>query len=323
MLSTAGWLEPLNLCIAAVGALLLGLAGLLVPAVARSRVGLVVTTVGLLALGLVGGLLGLDTFLWQPPLDLAGLLGLIGLLRCSWPERLTGRSLRVLSIPFVQAGLLVLIGGGGLAWQAARLDDVLQGDAVPGQLALELEQHIELYPVAEPRVGTDAGHAVPLFTAGSDRESSLLDGQTDLFQQLKLNRHAIELTSPTLEHNCHGWVFTGGRYWVRGSAVAQILADNGYGEVSRPRLDDLVVYRNVKGEIIHTGVVRAVLPDGTVLVESKWGQMGRFLHRPEEHCYRGSTFSFYHSERGSHQLRGLDQEHDLRLPGVVGPRKAT
>jgi len=323
MLSTAGWLEPLNLCIAAVGALLLGLAGLLVPAVARSRVGLAVAGVGLMALGLVAGLVGLDTFLWQPPLDLAGLLGLIGLLRSSWLERLAGRSLRLLAIPFVQAGLLVVVGGGGLAWQAARLDASLQNEMVSGQLTLELEQRLELNPVAEPLVVTDAGHAVPLFAAASDRESSLSEGETDLFQQLKLNRHAIEVSAPTLDYNCHGWVFTGGRHWVRGSAVAQILADNGYGEVSRPRLEDLVVYRNAKGDIIHTGVVQALLPQGVVLIESKWGQMGRFLHRPEENCYRGSTFSFYHSERGSHQLRGLDQEHDQRLPHTVGPRKET
>ena len=32
--------------------------------------------------------------------------------------------------------------------------------------------------------------------------------------------------------NCHGWVFTGGRFWVSGEDVPRILEDNGYRRVS-------------------------------------------------------------------------------------------
>ncbi|GIW83907.1 MAG: hypothetical protein KatS3mg106_420 [Gemmataceae bacterium] len=35
--------------------------------------------------------------------------------------------------------------------------------------------------------------------------------------------------------NCHGWVFTAGRYLLSGQDVLKILEDNGYQEVSDPR----------------------------------------------------------------------------------------
>jgi len=55
---------------------------------------------------------------------------------------------------------------------------------------------------------------------------------------------------------------------LRGREVVQILRDNGYRVTLSPRAEDLVVYRNEAGEIVHTGIVSGVLDDGTVLVES-------------------------------------------------------
>ena len=41
----------------------------------------------------------------------------------------------------------------------------------------------------------------------------------------------IARAKPDATHNCHGWLFTGGRYWVAGDQVEDILADNGYAQV--------------------------------------------------------------------------------------------
>ena len=76
---------------------------------------------------------------------------------------------------------------------------------------------------------------------------------------------------------------------MRGREVATLLADNGYQIVEHPAVNDVVVYRGGEGTILHTGMVRGVLDDGTVLVESKWGLEGRYLHRPEDQPYSRSS----------------------------------
>ena len=59
--------------------------------------------------------------------------------------------------------------------------------------------------------------------------------------------------------NCHGWVFTNGKYNIAGRSVTTILEQNSYVQVTRIEAGDLVVYRNTNGEISHTGIVRLYL----------------------------------------------------------------
>jgi hypothetical protein len=103
--------------------------------------------------------------------------------------------------------------------------------------------------------------------------------------------------------NCHGWVFTGGRYWLSPTDVAAILAENGYLPVTDPQAGDLVIYR-LGTEIAHTAVVRATGPDLPVLVEGKWGWMGVYLHPVDQSCY-GRNVTYYRSPREGHLLVGL------------------
>ncbi len=103
--------------------------------------------------------------------------------------------------------------------------------------------------------------------------------------------------------NCHGWVFTGGRYWLTPTDVAAILAENGYLPVTDPQAGDLVIYRQGT-EITHTAVVRATGPDVPVLVEGKWGWMGVYLHPWDQSCY-GKSVTYYRSPRDGHLLVGL------------------
>ena len=113
--------------------------------------------------------------------------------------------------------------------------------------------------------------------------------------------------APGVDYNCHGWVFTGGQFWLSGVEVAQILRDNDYQAVSVPRPGDIIVYRRGP-EIVHTGLVRAV-DDLGVIIESKWGTRGRYIHVPENQDY-ADDFTYYRSGRQGHLLQGL-----ASLPG--------
>jgi hypothetical protein len=107
--------------------------------------------------------------------------------------------------------------------------------------------------------------------------------------------------SPT---NCHGWVFTGGLFWLEGRVVEQILEDNGYEPVTTPRPDDLTVYR-AEGEIVHTAIVRSAEPGQPVMVEGKFGAREVSLHPVDQSMY-GTDFTYYRSPRPGHLVAILD-----------------
>jgi len=151
--------------------------------------------------------------------------------------------------------------------------------------------------------GTDAGRAVTLFQPVTVRPGA----ETARAERCALEPSGhvgrmIRTGPPDDTSNCHGWVFTGGRYWLAPEGVEAILADNGYQRVSDPYPGDLIVYR-AAGLIAHTAIVRTVA-GGLVLVEGKWGWMGVFLHPPENSPY-GQDFAYYRSARDGHLLAGF------------------
>src|SRR5207245_249118 len=95
--------------------------------------------------------------------------------------------------------------------------------------------------------------------------------------------------------NCHGWVFTGGRFIVPGSQVDLVLKENGYQEVHEPHPGDVAVYRQGSA-VLHTALVRYVTEGQPVLVEGKWGSLGVFLHPADKSPY-GPDYTFYRSAR--------------------------
>ena len=161
---------------------------------------------------------------------------------------------------------------------------------------------------AQAQATTDRGRVIPLYhwQSVSPQEAALS----------KLNPpHAdfpamiIARSTPDTRTNCHGWVFTGGQYVVLGATVEMIIADNGYLPAQTPRMGDLVVHRSRTGEIQHTGLVRGVLDDGTVIEESKWGvAAGRYLHFPEAQPY--GTAAFFRSSRQGHLLATVPDTGD-------------
>jgi hypothetical protein len=120
--------------------------------------------------------------------------------------------------------------------------------------------------------------------------------------------HSLVRTGEPGPHsNCYGWVFTGGRYAVDGN-IEDILHDNGYCQTTHPQANDLAVYRDPSGQIVHVGIVRKA-DNGEPLVESKWGARGRYHHAASTYCAT-STCQFYHSKRRGHLLVGIFEDSD-------------
>ncbi len=142
-----------------------------------------------------------------------------------------------------------------------------------------------------------------------------LRSQANLLHSLKLTGNVIQISQGWQHCNCHGWTFTGGQFWVQPRDVPVILEDNGYDEVEAPKPNDVAVYRDAGGAISHTGVVRFV-GGGLILVESKWGRIGRFLHPHDVHCYGADRCAFYRSERVSHILQGVSGDSAPSLPSA-------
>ena len=213
-------------------------------------------------------------------------------LACPWLRRST--------LPAV----LLLVGApllAGVYWQ--RLSGRSEDHSSHGARA---DYRVELREVRTLNVVTDRGRRIPLGVLGRPVSTTDLSGvENNHIQTHDLNRKFIVQTAPDASHNCHGWLFTGGQFWVAGDVVDDILSDNQYTQVSTPTAGDLAVYRGARGEVVHTGIVRSA--EGCTLVESKWGPMSRFIHRPEDQPFGGAC-TFYRSDRRGHLLRGLSLE---------------
>ncbi|HVX10706.1 MAG TPA: hypothetical protein VHC22_05960 [Pirellulales bacterium] len=177
----------------------------------------------------------------------------------------------------------------------------------------------DLVEIGDAHLVTDTGRAVPVYRVShSWMERAKAAGANP--EQSTCFSHSVICQAPgDAQSNCHGWVFAGGRYIVRETAVEQILSDNGYLRVDRPQANDVIVYRSeVDGKVMHTGVVKFVDQD-QVLIESKWGLWGRYLHAPQHQPY-SKRFAYFHSPRTGNRLTESRpaQAVTLQLP----PRQA-
>ena len=145
--------------------------------------------------------------------------------------------LRPFGRPGGQAAALWAVGGVVLVGSLARYELAVEAaDADDITFMSQVTWKPPLREAAGPGALTDAGRPVPLWqplTARAaaevtDTERRTLDAISHLGRMIR--------TGPADEMaNCHGWVFTGGRYWVSPEGVDAILADNGYRPVSDPR----------------------------------------------------------------------------------------
>jgi hypothetical protein len=275
-----------------------GLANLLTPRLHRAgRIALTAFAAAVPVGGLGLLLPGTHIVLYAASL-VAGILLVASFLGSKWWAGVIGnRTVRWAGL--VAFGTAAAVGAGFwydralMADSDEKTDEILQSEFVP-----------ELVVVSSPAV-TDRGHPV-IVKQPVDSLSHEWAKEADE-RKLKasdLLLHVIRLAPADDVCNCHGWVFAGGLYWIGGKEVDPILTENDYHPVKKPGLGDLVIYRDASGTILHSAVVRA-LPEGLpVLVESKWGCLGVFLHPIDKTPY-GPDFTAYRSHRSGHLLVGI------------------
>jgi hypothetical protein len=284
------------------------LAGAFLPAKRRRTLLLVVASLGAVAAvaahdRLSPGWVG-RSLLVLVPVGLAAALLASGLL--AW----LGRGfVRLAGSALVQA-LVLLVGGVALtASQLYSFDQALAADMHLTDVSLDLAARAALESAPSRVARTDTGHPVPLhLTSGIASEENTLDAEREQVRGFKLEMKLIQTGPADPTCNCHGWVFAAGRYWVRGAFVERILRDNGYKTIDQTRPGDVAIFRDATGQVTHSALVRSVSEDGLVLVESKWGRLGRFVHTADDHIYRGHTATYYRTARGGHQLEGVQSD---------------
>lgn len=158
-----------------------------------------------------------------------------------------------------------------------------------------------LEEVNEQVAVTDAGRRIPLYRWQVSDAEYRTYRQNEAARLSLFTQAAIPRSPSSPQANCHGWVFSDNQFLLQGRYVEWILKDNGYAQTQSPGPEDLVVYRDEHGSIVHTGIVRGVLDDGTIMIESKFGLDGLYLHEPQAQPY-ATDYVFYHSARHGHTI---------------------
>ncbi|AWM40891.1 hypothetical protein GobsT_05450 [Gemmata obscuriglobus] len=236
---------------------------------------------------------------------LAAALVVVNLFSSGWFHRRLAAAGALLRKPaargagLVVAGLAVVIGAAvwfDFADQQLTEDQTLDLEVVLGRQPNR--------PTERASATTDRGTPVVLKEPQSPRAPETLSSPEErLLRDTKLDDQVIRHAGPSDEFNCHGWVFTGGKFLLSPDDVELILKENGYAEVAQPQPGDVVVYRN-NGTVSHTALVRYVAEGQPVLVEGKWGTMGLFLHPVDKSPY-GTALTYHRSARRGHLLTGI------------------
>ncbi len=280
----------------------LGILGLVAPllGVCRSltwtRVGIVLSVVTVTVSGTTAWLLKWPALI--PGLATAvSLLYAVSLIPDGTRQRVVQFMLaRPVVVAALTAGSLLAAGG----WIAHVVERTLTPALNPSDL-LPPFTAIEGTDLPDPAY-TDRGRSVRLlgFPPSDDADAEELRRHEQWYSKLH-EMSLIRIAPADRLSNCHGWVFTNGHYNLHSEDIDIILEDNGYRVVSEPIVGDLVVFRDGLDRVTHTGVVRLVL-GRLILIESKWGHLGVYLHPVEEQPY-GNDWSFMRSDRPNHLLR--------------------
>jgi hypothetical protein len=228
------------------------------------------------------------------------LLLLIVLIACVWAgiyffaNRQRSRTWSFIKQVSTVVVLLLLMG-----WCYARIDARSSGHLTYG-LASSVPGNIEL----DDRFlcETDIGSDIQVFRFSTADSAFLRFCDTFRLRYAHFGNSLIRRGAADQHTNCHGWVFTGGKFLLRGEGVERILTDHDYHIVETPVEGDIVIYRAQNGSILHTALVQAVLNDGTVITESKWGVEQRFLHLPDDQPY-SNIYNYYRTTRPNHLVK--------------------
>ena len=313
------WSDPVTLALLwlVVGGLPVSLAVGVAPA-RRGRALVIHAAAALTALvaggySLAVGLTGAEAMTWAPPAALVGIYALLVVIPSPPLGRLLAATAAGLREPRARRWTMIGLWAGApflaLAVVHASLGPelVLENEDLAAMVDLGLDA-LKTEDVPDSPLRTDRGRPLParrLPAEAAAHGEQVSASERNHIAAYGLTEQVIALAGDWQNANCHGFVFTGGAYWVRGEDVDDILGDNGYEPVAGPRAGDVAVYRDGYGAVAHTGIVRGAATEGVVLVESKWGKLGRFVHRHDRHPYPATTCTFYRSPRAGHVLVGV------------------
>jgi hypothetical protein len=220
--------------------------------------------------------------------------GLAALVLLVWPISFDGARRWLLALVSAKSAWIVILGTSLVASRYFAAQVLKSLDDEEPAAAVDLED----VPILSTQAVTDKGRSVPLFhfkvhSTAAEAERFIHADEKQLSQFIRLYE-----AKPTA--NCHGWVFTSGQYGIRDPEIAGILSDNAYTETAEPSEGDLAIYA-IDNHITHSGVVRIVNARGPVLVESKWGPFGVYLHAVEQQPFTGKC-KFYRTSRPDHLL---------------------
>lgn len=248
-----------------------------------------------------------DSSSFLPLALLASFFCLVAAARTPLIELGSRRLVSLLRRARVAPACLAGLGLGLIGWQVLAMDRQLSTDIALADSTLRKTAFPGIEPIPGWIALTDKGRDVQLMRLAPDPEGDTED-ELSYVRSLGLDFKVIRTAPWDESYNCHGWVFVEGRAWISGEAVDSILHDNGYQTASKPGVGDVVVFRTDEGKVSHTALVRAITEDGRVLLESKWGKMGRYLHPIDQHAYSNHQASFYQNRRAGHQLREAKAE---------------
>lgn len=192
-----------------------------------------------------------------------------------------------------------------------------EGAFVNKTTSASIETPVGLKASLDEALLTDRGRLVTVYRVSQASREASADEIRRQYDSL------ANVSTGSLHCNCHGWVFTQGRYIIDSDGAETILADNGYFIVEKPQVGDVIVYRDQDRRIVHTGLVRAV-DQGAVWIESKWGVGRRFVHHPADQAY-SEQFVYYRTERNPQWLE-LRSRHLVKVrndPAKIVGRLAT
>jgi hypothetical protein len=218
--------------------------------------------------------------------------------------------------PAVRYALLT-VAGIGVAISSVVICDREDDRLITSDMAeLELiESQVPSAPVEREKACTDQGTPIALRQVLKGAVLSRAEAEERYFRTTQQFKDQVIRQGTADERtNCHGWVFTGGKFILSGSEVNVILMENGYTEQKTPQSGDLVIYRTA-GLVIHSALVQYVAGDQPVLVRSKWGSLGVFVHPIDKSPY-GTDYAFYRSPRAGHLLTILPAASD-NVPAIA------
>jgi hypothetical protein len=276
--------------------------------------------------GVCGAVLAAGSLVARPALvaraggAMFGVVLLAFLFGSDWLARQVSGLVAAFRAPAARWGL---VAAGGLAVVVASVANFDRAEELAAdQSTKNLEMAVGLPPSKSStttQAATDRGTQIVLKEPIAARPvADLTPTEEKVIRDFPFRDQLIRRGGPTDQSNCHGWVFTGGKFLLSPDDVEQIVKENGYSETHEPHAGDLVVYRQ-DGQVAHTAIVRYVTEGQPVLVEGKWGTMGVFLHPADKSCY-GQEYTFYRSARGTHLLVGVGGSP--AAPGTAGTATA-